>query len=245
MYNYSDVPDDHLEIEPTIEPIGTPQLQQLDFDDSMDKSIEPISIFNQTLDTEPPDVSFNPNCSSENVDIDSSENIPKPKEPIRAPPETLRDYLTEPNDNDRASDDNSSNIGENQNADTRDDDDDEDDDPLKCKTCGKKFCEARRRRRHEKLHLSVKPHSCDLCGKGFNERSDLKRHVAKHTKIDAAKESIDYAYKCVDCDVGFIFEKDLGIHSSIHTKNGVFSCVECKKVCKSKFVEFISNDLTI
>lgn len=105
---------------------------------------------------------------------------------------------------------------------------------IKCTTCEKIFGDIRRLKRHDKVHLIKKPFECDKCGKGFNERADLTKHSARHPAIETPAKSNEFLFKCPDCFTGFNFERDLNIHASIHTQDGIFSCVECKKVFSSE-----------
>lgn len=105
---------------------------------------------------------------------------------------------------------------------------------IKCATCEKVFSDVRRLKRHSKVHLTKKPFICDKCGKGFNERADLTKHAARHPTIEMPNKSDEFLYKCPDCFSGFNFERDLNIHASIHTQDGIFACVECKKIFSSK-----------
>ena len=56
---------------------------------------------------------------------------------------------------------------------------------LPCKHCGKLFKTGERLRRHELIHLALRPWECSLCGKKYPRKDKLKSHLkAKHPTIE-------------------------------------------------------------
>ena len=56
---------------------------------------------------------------------------------------------------------------------------------LPCKHCGKLFKTGERLRRHELLHLAVRPWDCPTCGKKYPRKDKLKSHIkVKHSNLD-------------------------------------------------------------
>jgi len=56
---------------------------------------------------------------------------------------------------------------------------------LPCKQCGKLFKTGERLRRHELIHLSMRPWECSVCGKSYHRKDKLNSHFkTKHANID-------------------------------------------------------------
>ena len=57
---------------------------------------------------------------------------------------------------------------------------------LPCKQCGKLFKTGERLRRHELIHLALRPWECSVCGKSYPRKDKLNSHLkAKHPNIES------------------------------------------------------------
>ena len=57
----------------------------------------------------------------------------------------------------------------------------------KCNVCNDSFTYQSACKRHEKLHVDLKPFSCDKCDKRFSRSFDLKNHIKMHNDLDKSK----------------------------------------------------------
>ena len=56
---------------------------------------------------------------------------------------------------------------------------------LPCKQCGKLFKTGERLRRHELIHLAMRPWECSVCGKSYHRKDKLNSHFkTKHPDIE-------------------------------------------------------------
>lgn len=87
--------------------------------------------------------------------------------------------------------------------------------------CGKTFTQVRNLRRHEKLHLNLRPFECEWegCSKSFSRKSDLEAHIATHTGQRKFTCSFD------DCGKSFARSSDLRVHELRHVKP--YECPLC------------------
>jgi len=54
---------------------------------------------------------------------------------------------------------------------------------LPCKQCGKLFKTGERLRRHELIHLALRPWECSVCGKSYPRKDKLNSHLKQNTPI--------------------------------------------------------------
>lgn len=93
-----------------------------------------------------------------------------------------------------------------------------------CKKCKKGFPSRSDLKRHEVVHLKVRPklYSCKMCNKSYYKSSSLTRHNRLHTK--------EKPYQCQLCDLKFS-DKSLCLkHEKSHTE--VYKCGNCGKQYK-------------
>ena len=77
-----------------------------------------------------------------------------------------------------------------------------------CSYCGKLFPVGRYLKRHEMIHLGIKPHKCSVCGKDFVKAHQLKSHLRVHTG--------ETPYQCQKCSKKFKFQSSRDNHKCIH-----------------------------
>ncbi|XP_053403871.1 zinc finger protein 540-like [Mercenaria mercenaria] len=65
----------------------------------------------------------------------------------------------------------------------------------KCSFCTRQFVMKQQLKRHELVHLKIKPVQCDYCGRSFSTKYNLKVHMRRHTG--------EKPYKCSKCGKGF------------------------------------------
>jgi len=56
-----------------------------------------------------------------------------------------------------------------------------------CPNCHKAFSKAAQLRRHELIHLQIKPFKCSRCPKTFSRKDHLTLHTKTHLRIDALR----------------------------------------------------------
>ncbi|XP_036593865.1 zinc finger and SCAN domain-containing protein 30-like [Trichosurus vulpecula] len=88
-----------------------------------------------------------------------------------------------------------------------------------CNECEKTFKQNSDLRKHQRVHMGVKPHKCTQCGKAFSQGSVLRKHQRIHTG--------EKPYTCGECGKAFRGSSDLIQHQRIHTGNKPYECSEC------------------
>jgi uncharacterized Zn-finger protein len=63
-----------------------------------------------------------------------------------------------------------------------------------CKTCGKKFQSSSKLKRHENIHIGLKPFKCDKCSYSTISKQHLERHNRKinHNQYNRTEYSVEY-----------------------------------------------------
>ena len=92
-------------------------------------------------------------------------------------------------------------------------------DSFQCQICEKGFRTSDGLKRHSKIHIGektsdilnvhngAKPYKCDICGNEFTTHNHLTRHIKNHT--------VNYGYKCEECNKEFLRLKDVKTHSCL------------------------------
>ncbi|XP_071824491.1 uncharacterized protein [Apostichopus japonicus] len=73
-----------------------------------------------------------------------------------------------------------------------------------CKHCGKMYITSAVRRRHEMIHLNIKPFHCIYCPKKFNRNDTCKMHIKSHEK--------PMSFQCLKCKGLFVNSELLKEH---------------------------------
>ena len=89
-----------------------------------------------------------------------------------------------------------------------------------CETCGDKFLDNTRLKRHFITHMEVKPYCCPHCGQTFTASTTLNQHInAVHLGL---------GFKCTECDAEYTTKANLTIHvMSKHTHEKPYVCAVC------------------
>ncbi|PIK56771.1 putative zinc finger protein [Apostichopus japonicus] len=123
-----------------------------------------------------------------------------------------------------------------------------------CKHCGKMYITSAVRRRHEMIHLNIKPFHCIYCPKKFNRNDTCKMHIKSHEKpmsFQCLKCKGDFAVNiretvgnrvnrrstgesgkhrdCKTCGKMFINPAVRRRHEKIHLGTKPFQCIYCSK----------------
>lgn len=95
-----------------------------------------------------------------------------------------------------------------------------------CEMCSpmKMFKRASDLKKHQYIHLGIKPYKCD-CGKSFTHQTSLRHHKLTH---NASSEKL---FVCSDCGMGFNYAGNLKVHMRRHTGVKPYKC----KVCFREF----------
>ncbi|KAL2085264.1 hypothetical protein ACEWY4_018584 [Coilia grayii] len=119
-----------------------------------------------------------------------------------------------------------------------------------CSQCGKLFSEISSLRRHQRIHIGLKPYECMLCNRTFRQCNQLKTHLRIHTgekpfKCDKCDKAFaqkcqlvfhcrmhhgeEKPYQCNDCGLQFATSSNLKIHSRKHSGEKPYKCAVCAK----------------
>ena len=119
----------------------------------------------------------------------------------------------------------------------------------KCSTCDKSFKHQCEVKRHEMIHIGVKPFACDVCGRAFTQKATLNNHKLIHTGERPFSCEVCYKtftrkayltmhlrthtgerpYSCETCGKSFISKTDLTQHYRVHTGEKPYTCDTCGK----------------
>ncbi|XP_070200627.1 zinc finger protein 93-like [Littorina saxatilis] len=115
--------------------------------------------------------------------------------------------------------------------------------PFPCLQCTMSFKSKDELSSHvNRRHNTETPHQCTDCGRCFKIKSALNQHFCKpkecpicghmlnclssyehHMKRKHSQDS----FKCSTCDMGFLSERELEVHTRTHTKEKPFTCEFC------------------
>ncbi|XP_063062715.1 myoneurin isoform X2 [Engraulis encrasicolus] len=119
-----------------------------------------------------------------------------------------------------------------------------------CSQCGKQFSEISSLRRHQRIHIGLKPYECVLCNRTFRQCNQLKTHLRIHTgekpfKCDKCDKAFaqkcqlvfhcrmhhgeEKPYQCNDCGLQFATSSNLKIHTRKHSGEKPYKCTVCSK----------------
>uniref|UniRef100_A0AAR2JQ78 C2H2-type domain-containing protein n=1 Tax=Pygocentrus nattereri TaxID=42514 RepID=A0AAR2JQ78_PYGNA len=90
---------------------------------------------------------------------------------------------------------------------------------LSVERCGKSFTEQSHLQRHQHVHTGEKPYYCSECGRSFSQKSHLQRHQRVHTG--------EKPYQCSKCGKSFNQKSHLQGHQRVHTGEKPYSCSDC------------------
>ena len=91
--------------------------------------------------------------------------------------------------------------------------------PYVCTVCNKRFTQKVNLNRHRERHTGEKLYSCTQCDKRFTSQSYLRSHMNVHTS----------KYKCSECGKCCQTNKELTVHSRVHSGEKPFECNDCCK----------------
>lgn len=94
-----------------------------------------------------------------------------------------------------------------------------------CNVCHRFFSDARKLKRHERLHNAKRPHVCKVCDKAFLWSSNLKTHERIHTG--------ERPFNCKYCSRTFNQLSALQVHERIHTGERPYVCPTCNRSFKT------------
>ncbi|XP_063152620.1 zinc finger protein 420-like [Candoia aspera] len=88
-----------------------------------------------------------------------------------------------------------------------------------CPDCGKSFRDNYSLTRHQKIHISERPHQCPSCEKSFRLSKDLEKHQVTHSDLRP--------HQCVECGKYFKRKSSLDKHKKIHKGEKPYCCSYC------------------
>ena len=96
-----------------------------------------------------------------------------------------------------------------------------------CRFCYNTFSLRCNLKRHERLHVGVKPYNCKVCNKSFARSTDLKLHMHKHGMSET-----DVIVPCPRCPRSFLSVQNLRWHLyKVHKEaDATYACTICEKL---------------